>query len=269
MLRCFSVEWRALRFEAQDLPTKGPSFRAEHRLIDIVDLVTFITNSYAQLGSASFKENLHSILKVQCNQLADFSTKNPTHVVPSTVSVASAILKMTELRIYRLALTDPSKRITHLVTQSNVTEFVLLNIDHLHPEPDATLRQLSLTPTTPVVACRETEFTMEVLLEMRNKRVTALPIVDGRGVMTGMMTVRHLKTLTPKTMSNLFLPITQFLSAIGATYVAGSLDMPLRDLLRVMVVNMYHHLFFLDDNGRVEGVITLSDLIRWCLAPTL
>ncbi|KAI8904914.1 hypothetical protein DFJ77DRAFT_479722 [Powellomyces hirtus] len=245
--------------------TGGQRENAEARLIDVVDIVTFITNSYAQLGVSSFNENIKSIMKVACNQLADFSTKNPTHCVACTTPVASAIHKMTELKIARLALLDSGDKISHLITQSNVIEFVLLNLDALHPEPDSTLRELRLPPTSPVVACYDSSSTMQVLQDMRNKKVTAVPVLNDQGVMTGVMTVRHLKNLVPETIPNLFLPVSKFLSAIGATYVTGSQDMTLRNLLRVMVVNTYHHLFFLDEAGRVEGVVTLSDLIRWCV----
>ncbi|TPX57376.1 hypothetical protein PhCBS80983_g03845 [Powellomyces hirtus] len=269
--------------------TGGQRENAEARLIDVVDIVTFITNSYAQLGVSSFNENIKSIMKVACDQLAggrleyergnpqknkdessqdietDFSTKNPTHCVSCTTPVASAIHKMTELKIARLALLDSGDKISHLITQSNVIEFVLLNLDALHPEPDSTLRELRLPPTSPVVACYDSSLTMQVLQDMRNKKVTAVPVLNDQGVMTGVMTVRHLKNLVPETIPNLFLPVSKFLSAIGATYVTGSQDMTLRNLLRVMVVNTYHHLFFLDEAGRVEGVVTLSDLIRWCV----
>ncbi|KAJ3173297.1 hypothetical protein HDU87_007670 [Geranomyces variabilis] len=277
-------------------------------LLSIFDITAFIATSYAQLGAASFTANLKSILKVSCLQLADFSTHNSTHSITTRTSLLDAARTMDELRVSRLLLRHcendndddddadediHSGRLIGMVTQSNIVEAILLNLDALHPHPDATLRDLKLYPTSPVVACLDSTPTIAVLQDMRTRGVTAVPVVSATtGSMVGIMTVRHLKTLTiinnnnnnsnnnnnhsptakdkdtdtTSTMSGLFLPTGAFLKQVGATFVTASRDTTtLRQLLRVVVVNTYHHIFFCDDAGRVEGVVALGDLIRWCV----
>ncbi|KAJ3172951.1 hypothetical protein HDU88_004409 [Geranomyces variabilis] len=273
-------------------------------LLSIFDITAFIATSYAQLGAASFTANLKSILKVSCLQLADFSTQNSTHSITTRTSLLDAARAMDELRVSRLLLRHHENekddddnddddngeehgggKLIGMVTQSNLVEAILLNLDALHPSPDATLRELKLYPTSPVVACLDSTPTIAVLQDMRTRGVTAVPVVSATtGSMVGIMTVRHLKTLTitnnsntatttdkdtnpvTSTMSGLFLPAGAFLKQVGATFVTASRDTTtLRQLLRVVVVNTYHHIFFCDDAGRVEGVVALGDLIRWCV----
>ncbi|KAI8589920.1 hypothetical protein BDZ88DRAFT_438728 [Geranomyces variabilis] len=276
-------------------------------LLSIFDITAFIATSYAQLGAASFTANLKSILKVSCLQLADFSTQNSTHSITTRTSLLDAARAMDELRVSRLLLRHHENenddhdddhndndgeehgggKLIGMVTQSNLVEAILLNLDALHPNPDATLRELKLYPTSPVVACLDSTPTIAVLQDMRTRGVTAVPVVSATtGSMVGIMTVRHLKTLTitnnnsstastttdkdtnpaTSTMSGLFLPAGAFLKQVGATFVTASRDTTtLRQLLRVVVVNTYHHIFFCDDAGRVEGVVALGDLIRWCV----
>ncbi|KAI8823636.1 uncharacterized protein EV422DRAFT_363036 [Fimicolochytrium jonesii] len=236
----------------------------DFQLVDVVDISTFITNSFVQLGEKKFIENVDVLLRVTCDQLADFSAQNPTHTIPTSASIPDVLNLMKETGTYRLALMDTNEHLTQLVTQTNLVEFALLNLDRLQREPDKTIRELGLLPTAPVFTCSDALSTMEVLQEMRNRNVTAVPIVNKQGVMNGMMTVRHLKTLATDNVDNLFLSVSKFLQLITATYMTGNIDMTLRDLLRIMVVNTVHHLFFVDDNGGVYGVVTLTDLISWC-----
>ncbi|KAJ3153648.1 AMP-activated serine/threonine-protein kinase regulatory subunit [Geranomyces michiganensis] len=274
-------------------------------LLSIVDLTTFITTSYAQLGAASFTANLKSILRVSCAQLADFSTHNSTHSISTRTSLLDAARTMDELRVSRLLLRreggtrggrgqdndddadayahdddrrDDRDALVGMVTQSNLVEAILLNLDTLHPNPDATLHDLHLHPTSPVVACLDSTPTIAVLQDMRGRNVTAVPVVSATsGTMVGIMTVRHLKTLIStkdsskidSMMNGLFLPAGAFLKQVGATFVTAARETTtLRALLRLVVVNTYHHVFFCDEAGRVEGVVALGDLIRWCVLST-
>lgn len=63
--------------------------------------------------------------------LLDFSTKNPTHTVPTTTPVQTVVSHMLKTKIHRMALVDAKGRLEHLVTQSNLVEFALLNLDRL------------------------------------------------------------------------------------------------------------------------------------------
>jgi predicted transcriptional regulator len=45
--------------------------------------------------------------------------------------------------------------------------------------------------------------------------------------------------------------------------------MTLRDLIRSMVVNAFHHLFFVNDKGVPTHVITLTDILDFVIQPDL
>lgn len=85
--------------------------------------------------------------------------------------------------------------------------------------------------------------------------------------MTGIITVRHAKVLKYDNAKDLLLRADEFLKKYEANYITGNHGMTLRDLLRVMVVNTFHHLFFLDEAGRVSNVVTLGDVVAY-LFPT-
>ncbi|TPX71902.1 hypothetical protein SpCBS45565_g00969 [Spizellomyces sp. 'palustris'] len=155
--------------------------------------VTFLSNAYAQLGQSTFEEHLKDIVNVPCEDLADFSSRNPTITLPSTSTVHTVLKALQQHHTTRLILLT-NQTLHHIVTQTSLVEFALLNLDRLHPSPDASLLELGFVGTTPVFACRENKVVLEVLREMRERGVTAVPVVNSGMVMSGMMTVRHVKT---------------------------------------------------------------------------
>ncbi|KNC96187.1 uncharacterized protein SPPG_08342 [Spizellomyces punctatus DAOM BR117] len=229
-------------------------------LTDVVDIATFLSNAYAQLGRSTFEEHLKDIISVPCEDLADFSSRNPTITLPATSTVHTVLKTLQQHRATRLILLS-NQTIHHIVTQSSLVEFALLNLDRLHLRPDASLLDLGFVGTTPVFACGENKVVLEVLKEMRERGVTAVPVVNSGMVMSGMMTVRHIKTLNSNNVQDLFLTVRELLKKNSATYITGTWTMSLRDLLRVMVVNTFHHLFFVNEGGKPTNVITLGDVL--------
>lgn len=71
-----------------------------------------------------------------------------------------------------------------------------------------------------------------------------------------------MQNLRPETLDSLFTPIREFQKEFQANFIPGNHRMTLRDLLRTMVVNVFHHLF-MEEEGRVSHVITLTDIIEY------
>ncbi|KAJ3056521.1 hypothetical protein HK097_006428 [Rhizophlyctis rosea] len=161
-----------------------------------------------------------------------------------------------------MVLVEPDGTIMHLITQSNLVEFMLLNLDRLHPAPDATLAELEFWGTSPVQCCDETTPTVEAFAVMLERRITAMPLQSRSSPVSGTITVRHIKNLKTDNLDSLFTPIREFQKKFQANYIPGNHRMTLRDLLRSMVVNVFHHLF-IEEEGRVSHVITLTDVINY------
>ncbi|KAJ3331249.1 hypothetical protein HDU76_003664 [Blyttiomyces sp. JEL0837] len=153
-----------------------------------------------------------------------------------------------------------------MVTQSNIVEFILLNLDRLHPKPDATLLELGFFGTSPVLYCDENEVVIEVFATMNRAPISALPM-RSQSAVTGILTVRDIKLLTSENLRDLLLPVRDFLKKHRPTFILGNVQMTLRDLLRSMVINSFHHLFFVNESGVPTHVITLTDILDFVIPP--
>ncbi|KAJ3213050.1 hypothetical protein HDU67_003434 [Dinochytrium kinnereticum] len=86
-----------------------------------------------------------------------------------------------------------------------------LEVKERHPTPDATLKELGFFGTSPVVCCEETATVIDVFGTMNRVRITALPAQNKSGTITGILTIRDIRMLTKETLSDLLLPVKDFL----------------------------------------------------------
>ncbi|KAI9354625.1 hypothetical protein DFJ73DRAFT_827229 [Zopfochytrium polystomum] len=232
----------------------------EFVLVDMVDIAAFLSNCHRTIGEKAFVSEAERILSVNCSQIADFSTYNPTLSVKLSTPVEDVIRRMRRTKTHRMVLVDDNDEIHHMVTQSSLVEFFLLNLDKLHPRPDATLRDLGFFGSSPVLYCDESEIVIEVFKTMHRAPISALPM-RSQAAVTGILTMRDVKWLNSETLSDLLLPVKDFLKKHRPSHIMGSVTMTLRDLLRSMVVNLFHHMFFVNDAGVPTHVITLTDIL--------
>ncbi|KAJ1551325.1 hypothetical protein HK405_014725, partial [Cladochytrium tenue] len=166
---------------------------AEFVLVDIVDIAAFLSNCHRTGGAESFApEGGGDILRFSCSQIADFSGHNPTLSVKESTPIEDVIRRMRLSKTHRMVLVDEQEQVVHLVTQSNLVEFILLNLDRLHPRPDATLRELGFFGTSPVLYCDESEIVIEVFTTMHRTPISSLPM-RSQSAVTGVLTMRDVK----------------------------------------------------------------------------
>ncbi|KAI8850346.1 hypothetical protein BC829DRAFT_389837 [Chytridium lagenaria] len=229
----------------------------------------FLCNCYQTIGASEFISQSSMMMDVTCSQIADFSGCNPTLSVPLSSPVEEVVRRMMVSQTHRMVLVDDttvtpemSGEIRHLVTQSGLVEFILLNLDRLHPTPDATLKELGFFGTSPVVCCEESAMVIDVFATMNRVRITALPAQNASGTVTGILTIRDIRMLTKDTLSDLLMPVKDFLKKYRPSYILGNLQMTLRDLIRSISINAFHHLFFIrESSGLPTHVITLTDIL--------
>jgi CBS domain-containing protein len=119
---------------------------------------------------------------------------------------------MKKTGVHRMILTNKGdeNEIHHLVTQSNLVEFCLLNLDCLHPSPDASLLELGLFGSSPVIYCDENDIMIDVISTMVRTPINAVPIRNAVAVI-GVLSLSDLRLLNMDTFPDLLLSVRDFL----------------------------------------------------------
>ncbi|KAI8999751.1 hypothetical protein BC832DRAFT_563501 [Gaertneriomyces semiglobifer] len=254
----------------------GSATMNELPLIDILDIACFLTNAYHQLGTKLFSESLPSLLSISCSSIANFSSNNPTVYVAPSTPVSTVIFTLQTHSLARVVCYLNSDHQTpRLLTMTALLEAMLLNLDTLHPSPDTSLSSLGFS-ARPVKCLDGRMMVMDSLTRLVREGVTAMPVLSSGSSsssssssadekeLLGIMTLRHLKSIHALNATDLFLPTRDFLVAHNATYshLLATLDISLRECIRQMVVNVIHHVFFVEGR-KVVGVLSVKDMVDY------
>jgi 5'-AMP-activated protein kinase regulatory gamma subunit len=136
---------------------------------------------------------------------------------------------------------------------------------------DRTIEELGIGTFTRI-ATVQLDTTLLVALNLfLSRRVSALPIVDGFGRLLAVYSKADVLNLAAdKTYANLMDSMERVLrnrSPTGCiTHCVASLTCnrseSLKSVVDRIIKNGLHRLFAVDDEGRVEGIISLSDILR-------
>ncbi|KAJ3181389.1 hypothetical protein HDU85_003705 [Gaertneriomyces sp. JEL0708] len=255
----------------------GSATTNELPLIDILDIACFLTNAYHQLGTKLFSESLPSLLSISCPSISNFSSNNPTvYVAPSTPVSAVISTLQTHSLARVVCYLNSDHQAPRLLTMTALLEAMLLNLDTLHPSPDTSLSSLGFS-ARPVKCLDGRMMVMDSLTRLVREGVTAMPVLSSSASasssssssadekeLLGIMTLRHLKSIHALNATDLFLPTRDFLVAHNATYshLLATLDISLRECIRQMVVNVIHHVFFVEGR-KVVGVLSVKDMVDY------
>ncbi|KAI9203365.1 uncharacterized protein BJ171DRAFT_562286 [Polychytrium aggregatum] len=234
----------------------------EFQLVDIVDICKYLLECAHGLSADELQKQKNRILNVPCSKLANYSGRNPTITVHERTTIRAVIPMLQNNKSHRLALVDSDGELLHIISQMNIVEFMLLNLDTLHPSPDEPLTRLKFYGTSPVHCLQEDATLTEAYQEMIRSGFTALPIININQAMTGSLSLKSVKFLTEDDLQDMHLNAKAFVKKHYESEICGEFSMSLRNLLRSMVVNVRNHIFFLKDGAIPTRCLkTLEDLM--------
>ncbi|XP_046652797.1 5'-AMP-activated protein kinase subunit gamma-2-like isoform X2 [Daphnia pulicaria] len=192
-------------------------------------------------------------------------------------SLFDAIYTLISNRIHRLPVIDPQTgNVLYIVTHKRILRFLFLYLKDM-PKPsfmNKTLRELNIgtydnvetaSPDTPIITA---------LTKFVERRVSALPIVDSQGRLVDIYSKFDVINLAAeKTYNNLDITLTQanehrntWFEGVSKCHLDDSLGTVMEKIVRAEV----HRLVVVDNEDRVIGVISLSDILsELVLKPSL
>ncbi|KAJ1569848.1 hypothetical protein HK096_000330 [Nowakowskiella sp. JEL0078] len=185
----------------------------------------------------------------------DFSTKNNTLTITADISILDLIGEMRLAKAHCVVLVNEKDEIKQLISQSNILEFVLLNLDVLHENPDETLLKLQFFGTTPIGFVSGTEPVLDAFIYMHNEDVSSVPAYGNLSIskkpFVGPVSVRDLKSVTRENFKELIMPAVDFVkkkNESSDTFLSDLSTLTLRELIRCMVIDSNHNVYFAKPN---------------------
>ncbi|MFW6155090.1 MAG: CBS domain-containing protein [Planctomycetota bacterium] len=123
------------------------------------------------------------------------------------------------------------------------------------------MKASDLTTAHEVWACADTDDARHVAIAMRDHNVKSLPVLDDQGRLEGIVTERDLVVRLLARGRSFETPVHNLMSRPVKTI---GMDTPLEEIEAIMREHKVRHLPVTDENNRLKGFVSISDLIRQC-----
>ncbi|XP_060809697.1 uncharacterized protein LOC106130566 isoform X2 [Amyelois transitella] len=191
-------------------------------------------------------------------------------------SLYDAIRMLITNRIHRLPVIDPDTgNVLYILTHKRILRFLFLYINEL-PKPaylQCKLREVRIGTLNDIETATEDTSIIEALRKFVNRRVSALPLVDAEGRLKDIYAKFDVINLAAeKTYNNLDVSL-KTANEHRNDWFEGvqkcTLDETLFDVMERIVRAEVHRLVVVDEEDKVIGIISLSDLLMYLvLRPT-
>ncbi|XP_049843274.1 5'-AMP-activated protein kinase subunit gamma-2-like, partial [Schistocerca gregaria] len=234
-------------------------------MLTITDFIKILQMYYTSPSAAIGELEEHK-LDTWREVLKD-QVKPLVHIGPDE-SLYDAIATLIRNRIHRLPVIDPATGdVLYILTHKRILRFLYLYINDL-PKPsymNKTLRELQIGTYADIEMAREDTSIIEALHKFVGRRVSALPIVDEQGRLTDIYAKFDVINLAAeKTYNNLDVSLREANEHRNEWFEGVHkcrLDETLATVMERIVRAEVHRLVVVDEEDKVIGIISLSDLL--------
>ncbi|XP_025989711.2 dentin sialophosphoprotein isoform X2 [Solenopsis invicta] len=193
---------------------------------------------------------------------------HPLVSIGPDASLYEAIRTLIQNRIHRLPVIDPDTgNVLYILTHKRILRFLFLYIHEL-PKPsftNKTLRELRIGTFENIETATEETSIILALKKFVERRVSALPIVDTEGKLVNIYSKFDVINLAAeKTYNNLDVSLREANEHRNEWFEgvqSCKLDETLFTVMERIVRAEVHRLVVIDDDDKVIGIISLSDLL--------
>ncbi|XP_055082676.1 5'-AMP-activated protein kinase subunit gamma-1 isoform X3 [Periophthalmus magnuspinnatus] len=187
--------------------------------------------------------------------------------ISANTSLFEAVLMLLRFKIHRLPVLDPeSGDVLHILTHKRILKFLYL---YTLPRPrflDQSVLDLGIGTFSDLAVIQDSDSLFSALTLFVQRRVSALPVVDQQGHVVGLYSRFDVINLAAqKSYSDLEVTMTEtlkrrtcFIEGVLKCYPQESLETVLQRIVQAQV----HRLVMVDSADRVQGIVSLSDLLQ-------
>jgi CBS domain-containing protein len=200
-------------------------------------------------------------IELKEKQIADIMTIKPIVVLPSQIMPKAARV-MLENKITALPVVD-NGALVGIVTNSDIFRFIQSELAEakkpVSVEEYMTHEVVTITPKTSLIEAQRI---------MGTERIRALPVLDGKQLVglvtrTDFMSVSPSRFITPHNQELSLTILSQPVEKIMTRkLITINRDIPITEAARLMQQHKVHCLPVLDAEGKLDGILTESDLFR-------
>lgn len=193
------------------------------------------------------------------------TTRDALITVRPEESLYAAALVLLRHHIHRLPIMDPVDRtILHIITHRKINNFLVKNLAGSVGLLAMSIEELGIGTFAGVITVRAATPVIGVLDLLAHHNISAVPVVDERGIALGVYANSDIVDIARRrTFADLDRPVSDILLRRSAQRVIHSCRPKdtLQHVLQRFHESKVHRLIAVDDQDRVVGIVSLSDIL--------
>jgi len=245
-------------------------------LVDMSDLLMWIVQVYCD--SAEDKETLLSTLKQGSEfrkenvvNISDLSRRDPFRTTSLDDPLSSAIKVLSE-GIHRLPVVDEHGKIIDVLSQMSIVTYLVQHLNGLGSLGSTHVHQIP--HSSPAVKVNMHERTIDALITMVARKISAISIVNDQGFLIGTLSSSDMKNLLNIPPAHFHKTLSKDVRSFIANEHASEVDarMPgssispndtFQTYLKKVAIVRIHRLWVLDSSGALLGCMSLTDALKF------
>ncbi|CAG7719189.1 unnamed protein product [Allacma fusca] len=242
----------------------------ERQFVGMLTITDFIRVLHAMYNDSAGRMSELEEHRVETWRRRFLQDKQPLISIDPDASLYDAICSLVNNRIHRLPVIDKhTGNVLHILTHKRILKFLFLYINEI-PRPsflNKRLREVRIGTFDNVETAREDTPIIQALQKFLERRVSALPIVDVENRLLDIYARFDVINLAAeKTYNNLDITLKQANEHRNEWFEGVhkcTLDDTLFVIMEKIVKAEVHRLVVVDEQDRVVGVISLSDILQY------
>ncbi|ESO01212.1 hypothetical protein HELRODRAFT_112678 [Helobdella robusta] len=242
-------------------------------MLTITDFIKILRQYYKTPGKDITELESYEI-QTWRNVLEEY--KRPLVHVSPDVTLAEAIHLLSQQQVHRLPVIDPvTGDALFIVTHKRILRFLFIYIYDM-PEPDFmrhSLQELNIGTFKDIVYVKKDTPVIEALNLLMDKNISALPVVDDNMKVLDVYAKFDVINLAPnKAYTDLSVSVEKSVENKIRTFNSVQTcfkSTTLRSAMENITTAEVHRLVIVDSEGRLEGVLSLSDILKFLVARPL
>lgn len=253
-----------------------------YAMLDLHDICRYVVDTFGEKDLKELKdfwkfvEESEKMKNVKVNDIVEYplSHKNPYHPVNEKYSLYFALeLFAREKELHRIPVINEKRELVNMLTQSRIIEFFKLNKNILGNRIQKPVSLLS-SSSSGVFKVTEKQKAIEAFKLMKEKRISAVPVVKENGQISGVISETDLKTIsTDGTLFyKLFMSCEYFVNDINNQYkeknkkekkliIVEQTKGNVGQVIDLLHENKIHRVFIVNNKKEPVGVVSIKDIL--------
>jgi len=263
---------KLLEHKILSIPLYDDKARAYNAFFDILDALHFIVGSHDSSDSLETLAANAEFTKYSSKEIANLSGENYFVPIPKGKPLVEALEVMTQdyPRLHRLPVVDSEGKLVGILSQSRIVRFLGQHVSKFD-FGSLSIKRTNLGLQT-VVSVNQSEKVTKALELIKEKKVSAVAVVDDNGVLVGNFSATDLKLIGYGTdVTSVARPdqtLKNFVGKVKKSLGEGKYPISVeRQATTAAVIKEFaktnvHRIYVVDDEKKPVGVISLVDIIE-------